>query len=140
MSRAPDGGSIIYSTVNASGNQYTARFLDLATGQSRLIVADGSVPTLSPDGAWIAFNSTLKPHVRLILANRDGSEPRTIARFDNDDGHQKWSPDSTQIAFLDNSAEDVFGTYVYDLTTGETRFVVEGTFESWIDDDHILVS
>ena len=63
---------------------------------------DGSTPTLSPDGAWIAFNSYLKPQVRLMLANSDGSARRIIARLDFDDGYQRWSPDSTQIAFVNN--------------------------------------
>ena len=136
---APDGGSIIFSTINTAGNHFTAQSLDLTTGQTRLIVPDGSTPELSPDGAWIAFNSWLKePQVRLILANSDGSARRTIARLTLDDGYQQWSPDSTQIAFV-NSTEGA-GTYVYDLATGETRFVTVGTIESWIDNDHILVS
>jgi Tol biopolymer transport system component len=138
---APDGRSLIFSTINTAGHQYTARSLDLTTEQSRLIVADGSTPTLSPDGAWIAFNSWLKePQVRLILAKSDGSKRRIIARFDNDEGYQRWSPNSTQIAFIDYSGEDGSGTYVYDLATGQARFVTAGTIESWIDDDHILVS
>jgi Tol biopolymer transport system component len=137
---APDGGAIVYSTINTAGDQYTARSLDLTTEQTRLIVADGSTPTLSPDGAHIAFNSWMKPQVRLIVANSDGSGRRIIARFDNDDGYQRWSPDSTQIAYVGTTDEDGYGTYVYDLATGETRFVTDGTVESWIDDDHILVS
>lgn len=52
----------------------------------------------------------------------------------------KWSPDSTQIAFIGDSPESGSGTYVYDLATGETRFVTAGTMESWVDDDHVLVS
>jgi Tol biopolymer transport system component len=135
----PDGGSIVFSTINTAGNHFTARSLDLATGQTRLIVPDGSTPELSPDGAWIAFNSWLKePTVRLILANSDGSARRTIAQLTIDDGYEQWSPDSTQIAFVNST--DGSGTYVYDLATGETRFVTSGTIESWIDDDHILVS
>jgi len=137
---APDGGSMVFSTINTAGNHYTARSLDLTTGQSRLIVPDGSTPTLSPDGAWIAFNSWLKPHIRLILANSDGSGRRTIARFDLDDGLEEWSPDSTQIAYVGSTDKDGSGTYVYDLATGETRFVSAGTIESWIDNNHILVS
>lgn len=137
---APDGGSIVFSTINTAGNHYTARSVDLATGETRLIVADGSVPTLSPDGTWIAFNSYLKADVRLFLANSDGSGRRVIARLDNDDGYQRWSPDSTQIAFVDTTADGNSGTYVYDLATGETRFVTAGRIESWVDDDHILVS
>lgn len=136
----PDGGSMIFSTINAAGDHYTTRSLDLATGQTRLIVPDGSTPTLSPDGSWIAFNSWLKdPQVRLILANSDGSGRRTIARLARYEGHQEWSPDSTQIAYVGSTDKDGYGTYVYDLATGETRFVSDGTIETWIDDDHVLV-
>ena len=138
---APDGGSIVFSTINTAGDHFTARSLDLTTGQTRLIVPDGSTPELSPDGAWIAFNSWLKePYIRLIIANSDGSARRTIARFTLDDRYEQWSPDSTQIAFIGNTDADGSGTYVYDLATGETRFVAVGTIESWIDNDHILVS
>jgi Tol biopolymer transport system component len=137
---APDGGSLVYSTDNTAVGHYSALSVDLTTGRTTLIVADGSTPTLSPDGAWIAFNSWLGPRVRLVLANSDGSGRHTIARFDNDDGYQQWSPDSTQIAFVASTGTDGPGTYVYDLATGETRFVTAGIIESWIDDDHILVS
>ena len=136
----PDGGSILFSTFNASVDHYSAVSVDLSTGQTRQIVPDGSTPTLSPDGAWIAFNSYLKPTIRLMLANSDGSARRTIARLILDDGYEEWSPDSTQIAFIGNTDADGSGTYVYDLATGETRFVTSGTIESWIDNGHILVS
>jgi len=136
----PDGGSILFSTFNASVDQYSAVSVDLSTGQTTQVVPDGSVPTLSPDGAWIAFNSYLKQTIRLMLANSDGAARRTIARLTLEDGYEEWSPDSTQIAYVGNSDTDGSGTYVYDLATGERRFVTSGTIESWIDNDHILVS
>jgi Tol biopolymer transport system component len=108
---APDGGSIVFSASNAAGNRYTARSVDLTSGQTSQ-----------------------------ILANSDGSAGRTIARFTLDDGYQQWSPDSTHIAFVDTTDADGSGTYVYDLTTGETRFVTSGTIESWLDNAHFLVS
>jgi Tol biopolymer transport system component len=135
-----DGGSILFSTFNASVDQYSAVSVDLSTGRTTQIVPDGSVPTLSPDGAWIAFNSYLKQTVRLMLANSDGGARRTIARLTFEDGYEEWSPDSTQIAFAGDSEASGSGTYVYDLATGETRFVTSGAIESWIDNDHILVS
>jgi Tol biopolymer transport system component len=137
---APDGGSLVFTTLNPSIQHYSAMSVDLRTGRTRLIVPDGSTPKLSPDGAWIAFNSWLTSDIRLILANSDGSGRRVIARFDGDDGLQEWSPDSTKIAFVADIDENGFGTHVYDLVTGETRFVSAGTIETWIDDDHILVS
>jgi len=136
----PDGGSILFSTFNASVDQYSAVSVDLSTGQTTQLVPDGSVPTLSPDGAWIAFNSYLKQGIRLMLANGDGASRRTIARLTLEDGFEEWSPDSTQIAYVGSTDADGSGTYVYDLVTGRTRFVTDGTIESWIDNDHILVS
>jgi Tol biopolymer transport system component len=136
----PDGGSILFSTFNPSVDQYSAVSVDLSTGQTTQIVPDGSVPTLSPDGAWIAFNSYLKPTIRLMLANSDGSARRMIARLTLEDGFEEWSPDSTQIAFAGSSDADGSGTYVYDLGTGETRLVTTGSIEGWTDNDHVLVS
>jgi Tol biopolymer transport system component len=135
----PDGGSILFSTFNASVDQYSAVSVDLSTGRTTQIVPDGSTPTLSPDGAWIAFNSYVKQNIRLMLANGDGGGRHTIARLTLDDGYEEWSPDSTQIAYLDTGA-DGSGTYLYDVVTLRTRFVTDGTIESWIDNDHLLVS
>lgn len=135
---APDGGSIVYSSDD--GTQFTTRSVDLGTGTSSLIVPDGSTPALSPDGALLAFNSWAKPTVRLIVANSDGSDRRTIALLDNDDAYEKWSPDSTQLAYLATTEEGGYGTYVYELATGEVRFVTESSVKSWVDGDHILVS
>jgi Tol biopolymer transport system component len=97
---------------------------------------------LSPDGALIAFNSWTKPDplVRLILADADGSERQVIARLEGEDGYQRWSPDSTQIAYVEENADGGFDTYVYDLATGEARFVTAGRIESWVDNHRILVS
>jgi Tol biopolymer transport system component len=105
-------------------------------------VPDGSSPTLSPDGALIAFNSWTKPDplVRLMLANADGSQRRVIARLEGEDGYQRWSPDSTKIAYVERASDGGVATYVYDLATGDAHFVTAGRIESWVDKDHILVS
>ena len=136
---APDDGAIVFSTPGASGHVLLAKSVELATGRTRKIVTDASLPALSPDGTRIVFDSYSKePLIRLSLANSDGSERRVIARAYTS-GFAKWSPDSTQIAFI-GDADDGLGTYVYDLASGETHFVSAGTIESWFDDSSILVS
>ncbi len=40
----PDGGSLVFSTINTAGDHYTARSLDLTTGQTSVIVPDASTP------------------------------------------------------------------------------------------------
>jgi len=70
----------------------------------------------------------------------DGTGRQKIRHVSSNSAFPKWSPDSTRVAFYDTTAKDGSGTYVYDLTTGKTRFATAGTVESWVDDDHILVS
>ncbi|HEY6568266.1 MAG TPA: hypothetical protein VI341_12190 [Actinomycetota bacterium] len=143
---APDGRSIVFSTPNRDIDHVVTMSVDLATGQTRLIVRDGDLPALSPDGTRIVFESWLKPDARLMFANSDGSERQVIARLPNatfvdDNGFAKWSPDSTQVAFHGSSIQgDRPGTYVYDLASGERRFLTPGMIEGWVDDDHVLVS
>jgi Tol biopolymer transport system component len=138
----PDGGSIIFSALNASATQYAAYSLDLATGETRLIVDDASTPTLSPDGAWIAFNSWSKePQVRLILARSDGSDRRVIGPLDNsEDARQRWSPDSEKIAFVHLDDVGDVTTFVLIVAGDGVDFRTTATLEAWVDNDHILVS
>ena len=79
---APDGGSIVFSASNAAGNRYTARSVDLTSGQTSQIVPNGSTPTLSPDGAWIAFNSWSKePTVQ--RSSRTATDRRDVRSLDS---------------------------------------------------------
>jgi TolB protein len=136
---APDDRSILFSTPDASGHVLLAKSIDLASGQTRTIVTDASLPALSPDGTRIAFDSyAMEPLIRLSLANADGSHRRVIARS-SEDGFVKWSPNSAQIAFIGRTDDDGLGTYVFDLRSGETAFVTAGSIEGWFDDSSILV-
>jgi Tol biopolymer transport system component len=84
--------------------------------------------------------------MRLMLANSDGSERRVIARLPSArssiDGYAEWSPDSTRVAFSGSSlpSGDRPGTYVYDVASGERRFLTPRMIEGWVDDEHVLVS
>jgi Tol biopolymer transport system component len=136
--------SFVFSIGNSKSTYpLLARSIGVGSGDTTTIARDVSTPEASPDGTLIAFDSYFHPQGEawLSLMNIDGTDRRKIQRVNYTRGSlPKWSPDSTQVAYLDDTAHGGSGTYVYDLNTGEARFVTVGTVESWIDDDHILVS
>lgn len=135
--------SFVFSISNPR-SQYPllARSIDVETGETNTIARDVSTPEVSPDGERIAFDSYFRPpgSAWLSLMNTDGTGRRKIERASYGGSYPKWSPDSTQIAYIDNTPDGGLGIYVYDLAAGTARFVTSGTIESWIDDGHILVS
>ena len=135
--------SFVFSTSNPrSAYPLLARSIDVETGATKTIARDTSTPEVSPDGTRIAFDSYFRPPgtAWLSVMNIDGTGRRKIERVSYTGSYPKWSPNSTRIAYIDNTADGGLGTYVYDLTTGTKRFVTTGTVTSWVDDDHILVS
>jgi Tol biopolymer transport system component len=133
--------SFVYSISNPSAAYpLLARSIDLATGETTTIARDVSNPEASPDGTQIAFDSFFHPRgqIWLSLLNIDGTGRRKIVQVSNQGSNVKWSPDSTQIAYVDSTPDDGYGTFIYDLATHETRFVTAGAIDSWVDKDHIL--
>jgi Tol biopolymer transport system component len=134
--------SFVFSISNPK-SQYPllARSVDVKTGETQTIARDVSNPEVSPDGTRIAFLSYFRPEGEtwLSLMNFDSTHRQKIQHVSSNRAFPKWSPDSTRVAFFDTTAQSGSGTYVYELTTGETRFVTAGTMESWVEDDHVLV-
>jgi dipeptidyl aminopeptidase/acylaminoacyl peptidase len=140
---APDGASFLFieSEVQTSSPGYfMAKTIDLATGETRTIGKDVSGPALSPDGTQIVFDAWDSLPTRLSLMSSDGTGRHVIARLDGD-GWAMWSPDGQQIAFVRNDPSGVISTYLYDTTTGEIRFVTNGSTEAggWVGAHSLLI-
>jgi eukaryotic-like serine/threonine-protein kinase len=58
-----------------------------------------SRPALSPDGKWLAYNST-EQEEELLVSSADGSGLRQLTNGGYRNRGPRWSPDSKQIAFF----------------------------------------
>ncbi len=117
---SPDGRTVVYSSYH--DDQIELRLLDLSTGQSRSLLADGAVNVesrWSPDGRRIAFVSTAyegRWHIFIAAVSPDGSlaSAQRITE-DRESGlpryyygtHDQylsptWSPDGQDLIFISN--------------------------------------
>jgi TolB protein len=71
----------------------------------RLVIPAGSAPAWSPDGSMFAFTksvyiaSTQQWTNSIMVANADGSDPRTLVESDVFADNLSWSPDGSEIVF-----------------------------------------
>ncbi len=92
-----DGTKIIYSVVGTDADG--VKLLDLATGQTQMLVARARTPKLSPDGRWLAYRASdsgiseiyVSPYPNVSSArwqvSTGGSSPL------------QWSRDSTELFY-----------------------------------------
>jgi Tol biopolymer transport system component/DNA-binding winged helix-turn-helix (wHTH) protein len=79
------------------------------------------VPTYSPDGARIAFESTRSGSSEIWLADADGRNPVKVTSFDGPlTGAPSWCADGRRIAF-DSRATGASAIYVLDILEGRPR-------------------
>ncbi len=114
----PDG-QWIYFNSSRTGRMQIWRMKPDGSAQEQITKDEWNnwFPHVSPDGRWLvvlSYGNDVKPdehpfykHVYLRLMRLDGTEPRVIAYLYGGQGTinvPSWSPDSTRIAFVSNTA------------------------------------
>jgi TolB protein len=116
------GGAPGIWTVNVDG-----------TGLRPLIVRGGTGkgdPAFSRDGRYIAYTRSFRG-TDLLVARRDGSNPRNLVRNGHENVEPSWSPEGRRIAFVrDTPSMDVHIAVVSVLTGRVRRLTRAGEWAS----------
>ena len=101
----PDGSALLVGLVRAD-NAFAIGLVPAAGGPFTLL-REGTwagvypeLPSLSPDGRWIAFSDGSPGTREIHVITRDGREAHRITDHPADDFRPLWSPDGGHLAFL----------------------------------------
>ena len=109
-----DSSSIIYFAPPPEGDaQGTLWEVSALGGAPRQLVSSMSGADVSHDGKRLTFFRLNGKQMELIVADRDGSNPRVVTQATTTFSYRqpRWSPDDANIAFLhnlENWADDVY--------------------------------
>lgn len=104
---SPDGRAILFAGQKNEGRKYdqtrNSIWIIPAEGSARpLTPHQGRAATWSPDGKWVAYESTEgspdgRRHAIFLIAP-DGTSDHRITTYDGDANHPVWSPDGRLLA------------------------------------------
>ena len=95
---SPDGSSLVYQALDASGN-LVVMAIDAAGGEPRLL-GRGLAPVFTPDGEWIIYSAPTRAGNKLSKMHRDGSGKRALGRSPHEEHDPAVSPDGGFVAFV----------------------------------------
>jgi TolB protein len=123
---APGKGRIAFTSYDAIRQRYDVYVVDLAQGDAKLLRANGSQPTFSPDGRMLAFRNRDAQHLGLgVLILSDHSFNELTSHVE--DASPTWSPEMDQLVFASNKHGDrKWRVYVI------SPYAVRGEGEEWI--------
>ncbi len=121
------GHRLAYTSTAMKINLWKVRLSDAShvLGPPRLILASNGyvgLPSFSPDGQKVAFESSQSGYREIWTSGSDGSNPAQLTFLNGMSGTPRWSNDGRSVAF-DYRPEQHSEVYTVDLSGGPSRFV-----------------
>jgi TolB protein len=118
----PSGKRIAYASSDGGDPEIHLREADGSTKRLTYSKGHDGTPRHSPDGKRIAFISARKDVPRVFVMGAEGQEPRMLSRDPRPESlgerDHAWSPDGSQIAFVEQLPESRTLLRVVDAASG----------------------
>lgn len=126
---SPDGRALAFSADGAiwsvpSAGGAPVRLTEGRAGAGDPRRAGDRVPTWSPSGRWILFETGRRGNVDLATVSADGLTVNLLTSGEADEGTASWSPDGTRIAYVERSEDHFSGRLrvaEFDDATGHVK-------------------
>jgi tricorn protease len=118
-----DSSSLIYFSPSQEANGEGKIWeIPALGGTARPLVTSIGEADLSHDGKWIAYFRSNQGEMQLMVAGRDGSNPRTVTHLASDYFYSnvRWSPDDEMLGFQRGRTFD-YDVWFVPVTGGEPQ-------------------
>ena len=86
-------------------------------------LTEGAWASWSPDGLWVAFQTSRDGDAAVYRARPDGTGPENLTRSDSDDGEPEYSPDGRRIAFTSTREAEGPRIWIMNADGGSPRLL-----------------
>ena len=127
---SPDGAQILFSSQAADRSVFLATVSLTDQTVQRLVTLDWTHPRraqYSPDGRFIAYDSTKSGDSRIYLMSADGAEERVLVDSPAEDDSPLWTPDGRFLLFRSNRSGqwDLFAVQMHDGQPAGDAFLIK---------------
>jgi Tol biopolymer transport system component len=130
-----DGSFMVFASTQhrATSDIYIKRMGSTVLTQVTSDPAHDMMPSISPDGQWIAFTSNRSGNWDIFVMPIDGGKALQLTTDAAPDLHPSWSPDGNSLVFCRfGQAARRWELWVLDMRTPTLSFFIgEGLFPEW---------
>jgi hypothetical protein len=98
-------GTLLFPVFDTTAQTYHVYRLDLASGEMKKFIEQGSQPAVSPDGKWVSWRSWKRDQRGLLSRPMDGTDVWQMISF-TEAARPAWAPDSQRFVFPSRQEPD----------------------------------